>query len=230
MRSNRYKEIKGKLEPKKLYSAEEAVKLAKETSKTKFNESIEAHFNLGIDPTKSDQLIRATLLFPHSIGSNKKIAAFVSPDKEKEAKDAGADIIGNEEYIGDLAKSGKIEFDIAVATPDMMPKLAKVAKVLGPVGLMPNPKTDTVSPNVAKMIEEIKAGKVAFKNDATANIHQVFGKVDLDEAKLLENLHVLIEAIKKAKPSGSKGVYLKSLTICTTMGPGIPVDTSAFTQ
>jgi len=224
MRSNRYKALREKLEAKKLYPLEEAVKLAKETGSTKFNESIEAHFNLGINPTKSDQLIRATLLFPHSIGSNKKIAAFVSPDKEKEAKDAGADIIGNEEYIADLAKSGKIAFDVAVATPDMMPKLAKIAKILGPVGLMPNPKTDTVGPNITKIIEEIKAGKVAFKNDATANVHQVFGKVDLDEAKLLENLHVLIEAMKKAKPSSSKGTYLKSLTLATTMGPGIPVD------
>lgn len=230
MRSNRYKELKGKIEPKKLYSPEEAVKLAKETSKTKFNESVEAHFNLGIDPTKSDQQIRATLLFPHSIGSNKKIAAFVSPDKETEAKEAGADIIGNEEYINDLAKSGKIEFDIAVATPDMMPKLAKVAKILGPTGMMPNPKTETVGPNVKKMIEEIKKGKVAFKNDATSNIHQVFGKVDLDEAKLLENLNMLIEAVKKAKPSGSKGIYIKSLTIATTMGPGIPIDTSLLIQ
>jgi len=230
MRSNRYKELKAKIEPKKLYSLEEAVKLAKETSKTKFNESVEAHFNLGIDPTKSDQQIRATFIFPNSIGSNKKIAAFVSPDKEKEAKEAGADIIGNEEYINELAKSGKIEFDIAVATPDMMPKLAKVAKILGPTGMMPNPKTDTVSPNVKKMIEEIKAGKVAFKNDATGNIHQVFGKVDLDEEKLLENMKVLLEAVKKAKPSSAKGIYLSSLTIATTMGPGIPVDTQPLMQ
>lgn len=223
-RSKRYAELKKLIDSNKLYSAEEAIALAKQTSKTKFNASVEAHFNLGIDPTKSDQQIRATLIFPHSIGSNKKIIAFVAPDKEKEAKDAGADMIGGEEYINELAKSGKIEFDIAVATPDMMPKLAKVAKILGPTGLMPNPKTDTVSPNVTKMIQEIKAGKVAFKNDSTGNVHQVFGKVDLDEAKLLENLKTLVDAVRKVKPGSSKGVYIKTLTIATTMGPGISID------
>lgn len=226
-RSNRYKALKEKIEPKKLYTPTEAIALAKETSGVKFNASVEAHFNLGIDVKKSDQQVRSTLLFPHSIGSTKKVIAFVSPDKEKEAKDAGADIIGNEEVINEIAKTGKINFDIAVATPDMMPKIAKLAKTLGPSGLMPNPKTETVGPNVTKMIEEIKRGKVAFKNDATGNIHQVFGKLDLDDAKLLENFTALVEAVKKAKPSSAKGDYIRSLTIATTMGPGIPVDPSS---
>jgi large subunit ribosomal protein L1 len=226
-RSNRYKALKEKIDPKKLYTLPEAIALAKETSGVKFNASIEAHFNLGIDIKKSDQQIRSTLLFPHSIGSTKKVIAFVSPDKEKEAKEAGADIIGNEEYINDLAKSGKIDFDIAVATPDMMPKIAKLAKTLGPIGLMPNPKTETVGPNVAKMVEEIKKGKISFKNDITGNVHQVFGKMDLDDAKLQENLTMLIEAVKKVKPSGVKGEYIKSLTVTTTMGPGIRVDAAS---
>lgn len=225
-RSKRYTELKKLVDSKNLYAPEEAIALGKQTSAVKFTPSLEAHFKLGIDVKKSDQQVRGTFIFPHSIGKTKRVAAFVNADKEKEAKDAGADLVGGEEMIGEIAKSGKIDFDVAVATPDMMPKLAKVAKILGPVGLMPNPKTDTVGPNVKKMIEDVKKGKVAFKNDATGNIHQAFGKTDLDDAKLMENLKALVEAVKKVKPSSSKGVYLKSMTIASTMGPGIPVDTS----
>ena len=223
-RSKRYTEVKKMIDPKKLYTPAEAVELAKKTSTTKFDGSMEVHINLGIDVKKSDQTVRSTLVFPHSIGKTKKIAAFVSGEKEKDAKDAGADIVGGEELIEEIAKTGKIDFDVAVATPDMMPKLAKVAKVLGPKGLMPNPKTETVSANVKKMVEELKRGKVAFKNDATGNIHQAIGKVSLDAAKLLENLNVLVEAIKKNKPATAKGTYIKSVTLTSTMGPGIKVD------
>lgn len=225
-RSKRYSELKKLIDPKKLYTPEEAIALAKKTSTTKFVPSIEAHFNLGIDVKKGDQQVRATILFPHSIGKTKKVIAFVPANKEEEAKTAGADIVGGEELVAEIASSGKINFDVAVATPDMMPKLAKIAKILGPIGLMPNPKTDTVGPNVKKMIEDVKKGKVAFKNDATGNVHQAFGKTNLEEKQLLENLITLVEAVKKTKPSSSKGTFLKSVTITSTMGPGISIDTA----
>lgn len=223
-RSKRYAELKKLVDPKKLYAPAEAIELAKKTSTTKFDGSVEVHANLGIDVKKSDQAVRSTLVFPHSIGKSKRVAAFVSNEKEKDAKDAGADLVGSEELIDQIAKTGKIDFDVAVATPDMMVKLAKVAKILGPKGLMPNPKTETVGPNVKKMVEELKKGKVAFKNDATGNIHQTIGKVSLDTPKLMENFAVLIEALKKNKPSSAKGTYLKSVTLTSTMGPGIKVD------
>ncbi|MBP9747718.1 50S ribosomal protein L1 [Patescibacteria group bacterium] len=223
-RSKRYASLKTKVDVKKLYKLEEALALAKETSTTKFDSSVEVHVNLGIDVKKGDQQVRSTIIFPHSIGKSKKVIAFVSGDKEKEAKDAGAEIVGGEELIAEIASTGKIDFDVAVATPDMMIKLSKVAKILGPAGLMPNPKTDTVSTNVKKMVEDIKKGKVAFKNDQTGNLHQAFGKTSLDNAKLAENFAVFMDAVKKSKPSSSKGVYLKSITVTTTMGPGIKID------
>ena len=225
--SKRFKELKSKVEVKKLYTPADALALAKSTSTTKFIGSVEVHVNLGIDVKKSDQQIRATLTFPNSIGKTKRVAAFVPELKQKEAKEAGADLVGAEELIDEIARTSKINFDVAVATPDMMPKLAKVAKILGPKGLMPNPKTDTVGPNIVKIIEELKKGKVAFKNDATGNIHQVIGKTSLEVDQLVQNFNVLIEALKKNKPASSKGVYLKSITIATTMGPGIKIDPSA---
>lgn len=227
-RSKRYQELKKLVDPKKLYSPAEAMELVKKTGNTKFDGSVEVHVNLGIDVKKSDQSVRSTLVFPHSTGKTKKVAAFVSGEKEKEAKDAGADLVGAEEMIDEIAKSGKIDFDVAVATPDMMPKLAKVAKILGPKGLMPNPKTDTVSANVKKMVEELKKGKVAFKNDATGNVHQAIGKTNLDSAKLLENFTAFIEAIKKNKPASAKGTFIKNVTVTSTMGPGMKVDVSAI--
>jgi len=223
-RSKRYQELKKLVDPKKLYKPEEAVELVKKTSNTKFDATVEVHLNLGIDVSKGDQQVRATIIFPHSIGKTKKVAAFVSPAKEAEAKEAGADFVGAEELIAEIASTGKINFDVAVATPDMMPKLAKVAKILGPIGLMPNPKTDTVSPNVKKMVEDIKKGKVAFKNDTLGNLHQAIGKVSLDSKGLLENFTTFIEAVKKAKPASSKGVYLKSVTLTSTMGPAVKME------
>ena len=222
--SKRYSTLKKGVDSKKLYKLEEAIALAKQTATTKFDSTIEVHMNLGIDVKKGDQQVRATIIFPHSIGKSKKVAAFVSADKEKDAREAGAEIVGGEELINELASSGKIDFDVAGATPDRMAKMAKVAKLLGPAGLMPNPKTDTVSANVKKMVEDIKKGKVAFKNDQTANLHQAIGKASLDAAKLAENFTTFADAVKKAKPSSSKGTYLKSVTITSTMGPGIKVD------
>ncbi|MCW1892466.1 MAG: 50S ribosomal protein L1 [Candidatus Uhrbacteria bacterium] len=226
--SKRFKDLKSKVEVKKLYSAADAIALAKETSTTKFDGSIEVHANLGIDVKKSDQQIRATFIFPNSIGKSKRVAAFVPELKQKEAKDAGADLVGGEELIEEIARTNKIAFDVAIATPDMMPKLAKIAKILGPKGIMPNPKTETVGPNVTKMVEELKRGKVTFKNDATGNVHQVIGKSSLSTEQILQNFTTFMEALRKNKPSSSKGTYIKTLTIASTMGPGIRVDVSSL--
>jgi len=225
-RSKRYVELKKLVDAKKLYSPAEAIELAKKTAKTKFDGSLEVHLRLGIDISKSDQQVRTTVVLPHSTGKTKRIAAFVAADKEKDAKDAGAEIVGAEELIEEIAQTGKVDFDVAVATPDMMPKLAKVAKILGPKGIMPNPKTDTVGPNVKKMVEELKRGKVTIKNDSTGNIHQALGKVTLDSKDLLENFEAVLAAIKKNKPAGAKGTFIKNVVITSTMGPGIKVDVS----
>jgi large subunit ribosomal protein L1 len=212
-----------KIDKNKVYGLDEAIKLVKETSGVKFDASIEVHANLGIDPKKGDQQIRSTVVLPHGIGKTKKIAVFASSDKEKEAKESGADVIYMEEDIKRLKDSGKIDFEIAVTTPDMMPKMAAVAKVLGPKGLMPNPKTETVGPNLKKMVEELKKGKITFKNDDTANIHQLVGKVSFGESQLKDNISTFLEALKKAKPNSSKGTYIKNLVLCSTMGPAIKI-------
>jgi large subunit ribosomal protein L1 len=219
--SKRMNAIKAKVDKNKVYPLAEAVKLLKETSGVKFDASVEIHANLGIDPKKGEQQIRATVAMPHGTGKTKKIAAFVTAEKEKEAKDAGADVVCTEEDIKRIKDTGKFDFEIAVTTPDMMPKMAAVAKVLGPKGLMPNPKTETVSPNLKKMIEELKKGKVTFKNDDTSNVHQLVGKVSFTDAQLAENITAFIEALKKAKPNTSKGTYIQNLVVKTTMGPAI---------
>ncbi|MCI0479715.1 50S ribosomal protein L1 [Candidatus Uhrbacteria bacterium] len=223
-RSKRYTELKKLVDPKKLYTPQEAVELVKKTANTKFEGTVEVHLNLGIDVKKSDQQIRTTIVLPHATGKTKRIAAFVPADKEKEAKEAGADVVGGEELIAEIASTGKIAFDVAVATPDMMPKMVKVAKVLGPKGLMPNPKTETVGANVVKMIEELKRGKVTLKNDATGNVHQSVGKTSQDDAKLLGNLQAILDAVRKAKPAGAKGTYLRRVVVTSTMGPAISLD------
>lgn len=224
MRSKRYEEARKLVDAKKMYSLTEAIELVKKTSNTKFDGTIELHVNLGIDPKKGEQQVRGTLSLPHGTGGvAKKVAAFVSSDKEKEAKAAGAELVGGEDLIAEIAKSGKCDFDIAVATPDMMAKLAKVAKVLGPKGLMPNPKTDTVGTNIAKMVEELKKGKLAFKNDDGGNIHVAVGKASFETTKLVENTSALLDALKRLKPASSKGTYLKTISISAAMGPGIKV-------
>lgn len=212
-----------KVDKNKVYSWDDAIKLVKETSGVKFDASVEVHANLGIDPKKGEQQIRATVVLPHGTGKTKKIAAFVAPEKEKEAKEAGADVVYGEEQIKKIKDTEKIDFEIAVTTPDMMPKLASIAKVLGPKGLMPNPKTDTVSPNLTKMIGELKKGKVTFKNDDTSNIHVSIGKLSFTDAQLKENLTSYLEALKKAKPSTAKGTFIKNLVLCSTMGPAIRI-------
>ncbi|OGF21068.1 50S ribosomal protein L1 [Candidatus Falkowbacteria bacterium RIFOXYB2_FULL_38_15] len=223
MTGKRYSEARKSIDLKKSYSLEEAMDLLKNTSKEKFDAGIEVHIKLGIDPKKGEQMVRGTIVLPHSVGKSKIIAAFVESNLEKEAKDAGADIVGSEELIKEIKTSGKINFDIAIATPSMMPKLAQIAKILGPKGLMPNPKSETVTPHIKKAIEELKKGKTTFKNDDTGNIHQLIGRVSLDKGQLLENFNVFIEAVNKVKPSSSKGVYLRNVVVCSTMGPGIKV-------
>jgi large subunit ribosomal protein L1 len=223
----RFAAAESKIDKKKAYSVPEAVALIKAGATAKFDETVELHFNLGIDPKMGDQQIRGTLVLPHGSGKTKKVIAFVDAANADAAKAAGADIIGTEEMIEAIAKTGKIDFDVAVAVPAMMAKLAKAAKVLGPRGLMPNPKTDTVGPNIAKIIEEQKAGKLSFKNDATSNVHMIVGKASFDAKKLEDNLKSAIEAIQKSKPSSSKGIFIKSATLTSTMGPAVKLDTGA---
>lgn len=221
MRGKKYLEAKKLIDSKKAYSTEEALDLVKKSSTVKFDPTVELHLKLGIDPKKGEQLVRVTVTMPHATGKNKRIAAFVGADKEKDAREAGADVVGGEDLIAELAKAEKINFDVAVATPEMMPKLAKVAKILGPKGLMPNPKTDTVGANVKKMIEELKRGKVTLKNDDGANLHASLGKLSLGPQALAENLKTVLEAVKRAKPASSKGVYIQNAVLTASMGPAI---------
>lgn len=211
------------VDPKKVYELAEALDLVKKTSKAKFDASVELHIKLGIDPKKGEQQVRATVSLPHGTGKEKRIAVFVEPGREEEAKAAGATLYGNDELIKQIASTGACDFDIAVATPTMMPQMAKIAKILGPRGLMPNPKTETVTNDIAKAVKELKGGKVTFKNDDTANMHQVIGKVSFTLDQLTENFNAIVAVLKKSKPSGSKGVFIKSASLASTMGPGIRV-------
>ncbi|MCX6781167.1 MAG: 50S ribosomal protein L1 [Candidatus Magasanikbacteria bacterium] len=211
------------VDKKKTYSMDDALELMDKFPKRGFDETVELHMHLGIDAKKGDQQVRSTFVLAHSVGKAKRIIAFVTQADEAAAKEAGADIVGGEDLVEEIVKSGKIDFDIAVATPAMMPKLAKLAKTLGPKGLMPNPKTDTVSPNVTKMIGELRRGKVAFKNDDTSNVHIPVGKRSLTPAQLKENIAIAIESIKRAKPASSKGVFVQSAFISSTMGPAIKI-------
>ncbi|MBU1167133.1 50S ribosomal protein L1 [Patescibacteria group bacterium] len=221
-RSKNYKESKEKIESK-VYSLEEGLDKTLETAKTKFDESIELHLRLGIDPSKGDQLVRGTTTLPHGTGKTMKVAAFVPEDKQAEVKGAGADLVGGEELIEEISNSKKCDFDIAVATPDMMRFLGKIARILGPKGLMPNPKNETVTPDPAKIIKELKAGKVSFRNDEGANLHQLVGKVSFGKDKLLENIEAFVKVVKSAKPTSSKGIYIKNAVLCSTMGPSVKI-------
>ncbi len=207
----------------KIYTPQEAIELAKKTANTKFVGSIEVHIRTNIDPKKSDQSVRGTVSLPHGTGKTKRVAAFVTEAKEKEAKEAGASVVGGEELIKKIKETEKTDFDVAVAEPALMPKLAQIAKILGTRGLMPNPKTGTVGPNVGQMIKEIAGGKVNFKNDDSANIHQTIGKSDFEAKALLENLKALYESVLQSKPAAVKGQFVTGMSINATMGPGIRV-------
>lgn len=220
--NKRISELKKQIDPKKNYPLEEAVKLVKKTSNVKFDSGVEIHLRLGIDPKKGDQQIRGTVTLPHGTGKTKKIAAFTN--NEKKGKEAGADIAGGKELIEKIKKTEKTDFDIAVAEPEMMKELAPIAKILGTRGLMPSPKNETVAKDIKKTVEELKKGKVTFKNDDAANIHQLVGKVSFDDKKLIENIKTFLEEIKKSKPSSAKGTYIKNAVLTSSMGPGIKIE------
>lgn len=222
--SKRYEALLSKIEKGKTYDPNEAFKLIKELGTAKFDESVEVHIKLNIDPKQTDQTVRGSVLLPHGIGKTKRVLAFVRGDKIKEAEEAGADYIGDQETI-DKILNGWFEFDAVVATPDMMPVISKLGKVLGPRGLMPNAKAGTVTQDIGRVIKEIKMGKIEFKTDKLGNIHTVIGKVSFDEDKLKENFIALVDAILKARPPSVKGQYIKSIYITTTMGPSIKLDT-----
>ena len=223
-KSKRLTDLSTKVDIEKLYPVAEAIALAKEMATTKFDETVEVHVRLGIDPKKGDQQVRGIVVLPHTFGKAKRVAAFVPESREQEAKDAGADVVYNEESLAKLKQTGKIDFDIAVSVPEFMRTLAPLARMLGTKGLMPSPKNETISQDLAKTIGELKKGKVAFKNDDTANIHQAIGKASTDADKLIANLETFVEALRKTKPDSSKGVFIKSLTLCTTMGPSMKLD------
>lgn len=217
-----------KVEAGKEYSLEEAVKLVKEACYTKFDETVDLALNLGVDPKKSDQMVRGTVVLPHGMGKKVKVLVFAKGEKEKEARDAGADFVGAEDMVEKIQK-GWLDFDNAVATPDIMGIVGKLGKVLGPRGLMPNPKLGTVTFDVAKAVKEIKAGKVEYKTEKAGIIHVPIGKVSFDAEKLLDNARVIIDAVVKAKPGTSKGKYLKKIAVSSTMGPGVRVDVGKLT-
>lgn len=221
-RSKRYQSAKKKLTTATAYPLAEALAALREDP-TKFDATVELHIRLGIDVTKSDQNLRGSVQLPHGTGNTKTVIAFVNADKEAEAKEAGADIIGTPEVIAEIKKTGKINFDVAVATPDMMRQIGQIARILGQQGVMPNPKTETVGPDAGKMVKAIKDGKINFKNDDTGNLHLSVGKLSFTDEKLTENIKAAITAINKAKPSTSKGQLVKSSVLSSSMGPGIPV-------
>jgi large subunit ribosomal protein L1 len=210
------------------YILEEAVSLVQKIKFAKFDETVEVHMRLGVDPKHADQMVRGTVVLPNGLGRSKKVLVIASGDKLREAEEAGADYFGGEEMVNRIQSEGWTDYDAVIATPDMMRSVGKLGKVLGPRGLMPNPKTGTVTTDVAKAVAETKAGKVEFRVDKTGVIHVPVGKVSFDAAKLLENATFLVDAVIKAKPAAAKGKYVRSATLCSTMGPGVALDVSAI--
>jgi large subunit ribosomal protein L1 len=210
------------------YQLEEAVPLLQKIKYAKFDETVELHMRLGVDPKHADQMVRGTVLMPNGLGKSKKVLVIAGGDKQREAMDAGADLVGGDDMVAKIQTESWTDFDAVIATPDMMRSVGKLGKILGPRGLMPNPKTGTVTMDVAKAVKEIKAGKVEFRVDKTGIIHAPVGKVSFAADKLVENASSLISAVIKAKPAVAKGKYVKSATICSSMGPGIAVDTTPF--
>ncbi len=217
-----------KLVEAKDYLLEPAIQLIKKIKYAKFDETVEVHMRLGVDPKHADQMVRGTVLMPNGLGKSKKVLVIASGDKLREALEAGADFVGGEDMVNKIQSEGWTDFDAVVATPDMMRSVGKLGKVLGPRGLMPNPKTGTVTVDVVKAINEIKAGKVEFRVDKTGIIHAPVGKVSFSAEKLVENASSLITAVIKARPAVAKGKYVRSTTVCSTMGPGVSIDTSPF--
>ena len=222
-RSKAYRAAAEKIDLDNLYTPLEAVRLAQQTSVTSYDGTVEVAMRLGVDPRKADQMVRGTVNLPHGTGKTARVIVFATGEKAEQARAAGADEVGGDELIEKIQK-GFLDFDAAVATPDQMGKVGKIARILGPRGLMPNPKTGTVTADVTKAVGDIKGGKVNFRVDKQANLHLVIGKVSFDEKKLVENYGAALDEVSRAKPASSKGTYLRKIAVSTTMGPGIPVD------
>ncbi|MFZ0444260.1 MAG: 50S ribosomal protein L1 [Bacillus sp. (in: firmicutes)] len=224
-RGKKYTEAVKLIERSKAYSVTEAVELVKKTSTTKFDASVEVAFRLGVDPKKADQQIRGAVVLPNGTGKTQRVLVFAKGEKAKEAEAAGADYVGDTEYINKIS-SGWFEFDVIVATPDMMGEVGKLGRTLGPKGLMPNPKTGTVTFDVAKAVGEIKAGKVEYRVDKAGNVHVPIGKVSFEDEKLVENFSTIFDTMVKVKPAAAKGTYMKNVAITSTMGPSVKIDAS----
>jgi large subunit ribosomal protein L1 len=210
------------------YPLNEAVPLVQKIKFAKFDETVELHMRLGVDPKHADQMVRGTVVLPNGLGKSKKVLVIASGDKQREAEAAGADLVGGEDMVNKIQSESWTDFDAVIATPDMMRSVGKLGKILGPRGLMPNPKTGTVTMDISQAVKEVKAGKVEFRVDKTGVIHAPVGKVSFATDKLLENANSLIQAVLKAKPSAAKGKYVKSVTLCSTMGPGVHLDVAAY--
>ena len=222
-RSKAYRQAEQRIDHERLYSPLEAVRLAKETSSTKFDPTVEVALRLGVDPRKADQMVRGTVNLPHGTGKTARVLVFATGDKAEAAREAGADFVGADDMI-EKVNGGWLDFDAVVATPDMMGKVGRLGRVLGPRGLMPNPKTGTVTPDVAKAVSDIKGGKIEFRVDRHANLHFIIGKASFSEKHLAENYAAALDEVLRLKPASSKGRYLKKVTVSTTMGPGVQVD------
>jgi len=222
-RSKGYRNAAAKIDADEVYTPLAAIRLAKDTSVTKFDSSVEVSMRLGIDPRKADQMVRSTIVLPHGTGKTARVLVFAQGDKAEQAREAGADIVGSDELIDEVAK-GRLDFDAVVATPDLMGKVGRLGRVLGPRSLMPNPKTGTVTADVAKAVNDIKGGKIEFRADRHSNLNFIIGKVSFSEQQLAENYAAALEEVLRVKPSAAKGRYLKKITFATTMGPGIQVD------
>ncbi len=221
--SKRYDDAMKRFDRAQLYTPIDAIRILKELPAAKFDETVEVAMRLGVDPRKADQMVRGTVSLPRGTGKSVRVAAFAEGDKAREARDAGADVVGGQDLIDEVVK-GNIDFDAAVATPDMMPTVGKAGRILGPRGLMPNPKAGTVTADIGKAVSDIKGGKIEYRTDRQANVHMVIGKRSFDEAALAENFGAVVEEIVRAKPAAAKGRYINSATLSTTMGPGIRLD------
>lgn len=228
-KGKKYQEAFKLVDRTKSYDVKEAIALAKEAAKANFDETVEAAFRLGVDPKKADQQIRGAMVLPHGTGKTQRVLVFAKGEKAKEAEAAGADYVGETDYINKI-NQGWFEFDVIVATPDMMAEVGKLGRVLGPKGLMPNPKTGTVTFEVGNAVKDIKAGKVEYRVDKSSNIHVPIGKISFDNEKLIENFAAITETLVKVKPQSSKGTYMRNVSVSSTMGPGIKVDVSGFAR
>ena len=227
-KGKKYVEAAKKVEKNKLYTKEEAIKLVKETAVTKFDGSVELAIRLNLDTKKADQQLRGATVLPNGTGKTKKVLVIAKGEQAKAAEAAGADYVGEMDMITKIEKENWFDFDTMIATPDMMPALGKLGRVLGPKGLMPNPKTGTVTMDVAKAVEDVKKGRVEYRTDSYGNVHVIIGKTSFDDSKLVENLNAFVSLIIKTKPSVVKGTYIKNISVSSTMGPGVKIDTNSF--